>query len=329
MKNRCLLIGALLVIAVIVIFAKSNPAATPFRKIVNSYRYIAVIPAESWIYPGGIIYATKDTATFNEIPDGLKPQPADGTVDFPASKTTKSFSLSALLTGFTSLLSGNPGLGFGHNSTVDFKELDASGTKITEVQAKAILLDNDVKREISSWVKGNGHEAFIVIGAFKTNKFNVTANSKWNVDLSFNGKPVSSCGSSKSDSSSSNTGSPKNATDSTTSSSTDATKSASAKKNAASNSGSASSSQPGAEAHFCYSSDNTLTMNTTAPLVFAVSAYKIVPGDPLGIEPVYALTNTGTAEEGGAAAAARIAAMSATVTGMPSGFVRKRLLANR
>jgi hypothetical protein len=285
--------------------ATSAEATDPFKKVLNADGYILISPAQDWVYPGGLLFVKKGSklpSTFVDLPDALKPQPKPATVVFPAGKTKKSFSLSALLTGFATMIGGNPGLGIGHDSTADFKQLDATGARINPVVGKTILANPEVTKTVRDWIKkpNDNQLAFMAAIVLTTSEFSLTTSSKWNADVSFNGSPLSKCGAT-SNSPNSNT-----ATTSTTTTPTKPnttaklTKPGSATKAPTPGTSAASSVLPGGELHFCYSNDNTLSMNTKKPLIFAIAAWRITESSTgeLEMEPIYTLTPNGEAEMG-------------------------------
>jgi hypothetical protein len=281
--------------------AQNDHSVDAFKKITNSKNYILVSPAENWAYPGGLLFAKKGAgaATFVDLPSHFaKPAAQDATIDFPAVKATKSFSITAVLTGLASLIGGNPGLGAGHKSTLTFQELTATGKRITLEQANSVVLDGDVKALVKNWLSQPNQQAFVVAAAFTTTNFSISTTSAWNADLSFNGSPVSKCDPAAS--SAKKTTATTSTTNTTkTSNTTKLTKKAATTATTASTSNASSGSTlPGGELHFCYSNDNTLTMKTTSPLVFAIAAYKITTGQSGALElaPIFALTPNGEAE---------------------------------
>jgi len=282
--------------------AASAQAVDPFKKVLNADGYILISPAQDWAYPGGLLFVNKGSklpSTFVDLPDALKPQTKPARVVFPAGTTKKTFSLSAILTGFATMIGGNPGLGVGHQSTTDFKQLEATGTRINDDAGSKILQNPEVKRKVHDWISNPSHKhlAFMAATVLTTSEFSLTTSSKWNADFSFNGSPLKQCDAA-SPSPNLNT---VNASTPTTTSTAPKNGTATLKKpgsaattpNAAASA--ATSALPGGELHFCYSNDNTLSMKTKKPLIFAIAAWRITESSvgALEIEPIFAITPNG------------------------------------
>jgi len=287
--------------------AQNDPATGPFKQVLNSKGYILISPAESWPYPGGLLVAKgKQPAHFVDLPSGItrpSPQSPSDTLDFPATTLKKQFSLKVVLTGLSAILGGNPGFGVGSNNTLNFAELKAQAQRITFEDAKrvanAALQSAELKDDLSRWLADKNTQVFVVGVVAFTTDFSVSANKQFNLDLSYNGSPTSTC---PSDSSSGQ----KNdkSTQSTPKKSTqDSTKTTSVSKNTktqtkSTSSPSTSASGPGGELHICYSKESTLSMKTDKALAFAAGAYKIVKNasDGVELEPIFSITRTGQAE---------------------------------
>jgi hypothetical protein len=300
-KNSVVVVGCIFVILLSASSTQAADASKTLKDAVNSKSYILVDPAESWPYPGGLLVTLPNakTATFIDIPQALKPTATSEAADFLARSKTSKFTLSAILTGMASIITGNPGAGFGHSSNTKVDQINATVTKITFQDAQGIVRSHDdVKGTVRNWLN-SGYEVMVVGVAATTNKISVTTNSSTNLDISFNGSTVSKCSDSSGDSNKSNSSA--NNSDSSgsgTSGSSSAGSGASSGTQSGANSGqnspssngtnsgsgssaaspqsksSPSSSLPGGELHLCISGSSSVALNSDKPLVFAVAAYR-------------------------------------------------------
>jgi hypothetical protein len=281
--------------------AKSD-ATTQLKQVLNSKGYILVSPATDWPYAGGFLVAVKDSATFIDLPSNIgRPNSLPATADFPALKQTSRFSLTAVLTGMAALIGGNPGAGFGHTRTFDFKELKAQGKRITYEQAGDILKDTGVMAQVGKWLSDPKQQVYIVGVVLTTSELSASTDSATHVDLSFNGSPVSTCTSSSSpakpSTGSNSTSSAPSAAGPAGSGSANTAKKAANKSKTSTNptastaaTAAPSASSPGGELHFCNSSNNAITMKTDTPLVFGAAAYKVTSaGGKLELQPYFSV----------------------------------------
>src|ERR1019366_6393041 len=178
--------------------AKSD-ATTHLKQVLNTKGYMLASPAISWPYAGGFLVATKDGATFIDLPSNIeRPKGLPAQADFPAVTQSSKFSLTAVLTGMAALIGGNPGVGFGHSKNFTFQELKAQGQRITFEQAGDILKDAGVNAQVSKWLSNPKQQVYIVGVVLTTSELSAKSDSATNIDLSFNGSPVSKCTSSNS-----------------------------------------------------------------------------------------------------------------------------------
>jgi hypothetical protein len=283
------------------------------RKVVNSHKYVLISPPESWIYPGGFVVEAGNTATFTDLPDGLKPTPADAKVDFPAVNTTRKFSLGLIASGMLGLISG-AGLDVGHQGSLTFKEVAAHGKRITYDQAEDVVANGQLKSTIASWL--DTQKVYIVFAAFSTQELSVTTNSAWNGDISFGGAPLKTCpassDSSKSGTDQSNSQAQSAAPDASKSGSSTKfpnsggstpsndtapkpQQAAAPKPPTGDSAGASKNSAPGGQALFCKTGTDTLTMNSAEPLYFTAILAPVTKdktGNPQ-VQPVQILTRKG------------------------------------
>ena len=303
-------LGALLALTCCALGA---PAATdnsiaPLKKVLNSKGYFLGDPATNWPYPGGVMVVLGNTATFNGLPPTVsKPDTQPGVADFMAEKTTRSFSLSALLTGMQAIIGGNPAFDMGHQGSLTFQELHATANKISFSQASALLQNSAVTAQVKSWMNTPNQQVFIIGEAFSTTEVSVSTSSSWNGDIAFNGSAVSKCSSSAPSSTptsqaASTTGTSAAGDSQTAKKTAPSPVSESATKSGAPVKSDATAAIPGGELHFCTNGTNAITMKTDTPLVFAVGAYKVIrskspAGDILDLQPVFTTTKGGTIAE--------------------------------
>lgn len=291
LKNGWRQVG-LTLIAVSMCSVAPARSKSDFGKVLNQKGFNLVDPAESWIYPGGLVVANKKNATFVALPAGLTPPtPTAGTADFAQQTANSSFNLSAILSGFTAILGGNPGVKFAHDSKSTLKEIKATSALITDDDARAIIQNSTVMNRIKEWLAVKGTTVYVVHSTLLTKDFSLTKSSTWGGDLTFNGSTPPDCSANGSSSASSTaagttTGgnTPSNSTSGGTSAngSTSSGGSSGGKSSGGSSSANSSgatsnsgSSSPGGTLHLCKSSDNTISMSTDIPLVFAASANSI------------------------------------------------------
>lgn len=307
-------------------------ATAPLKQILNGQGYILISPAESWPYAGGLLVAKgKNSATFVDLPSSVSrpavQSPLD-TIDFPAMTVKKQFSLKLILTGLSSILGGNPGFGIGSNKSLTFKELKAQAQRLSFEDARTIAnsvaKSPELKDDLSSWLGDKNTQVFVIGVIATTTAFSVSADNNFNADLSFNGTLGLTCpGGTSSDPSqaksaqtattpgqpaqkptaqASNTSqnqSTPGATQNNQKSST-ASSATSTAKTAGNPTPAAASvpAGPGGELHYCFSSENTLSMQTDKPLAFAAGAYRMSKNGTGGIElePIFSITPGGRAE---------------------------------
>jgi hypothetical protein len=307
---RCIAVG----LALLGLFSSSNlavaksDATTQLKQVLNSKGYMLASPAINWPYAGGFLVAAKDGATFIDLPSNIeRPKGLPAQADFPAIKQSSKFSLTAVLTGMAALIGGNPGGGFGHSKTFSFQEVKAQGQRITYEQAGDILKDAGVIAQVSKWLSNPKQQVYIVGVVLTTSELSAASDSATNVDLSFNGSPLSKCTSSSSPATPATGSDPAASTPSAASqtgsgSANTSKKAANTPKAGATPAAStaataaAGASSPGGELHFCYSSSNAVTMKTDTPLVFGAAAYKVTSaGGKLELQPHFS-AGAGTIE---------------------------------
>jgi hypothetical protein len=275
----------------------AQEGADALKKVVNSQKYVLVSPAESWVSPGGVVYEDGGTATFTDLPDDVKQQLFPATAAFPAVSTTRGFKLSLLLSGMFSLIGKGIGADLGHANSLDFKQVIAQGQRITYEQSKLLIANPKIKPDVVQWLTEK-KRVYIVGAAFTTDSLSVTSTSSWNFGITLNGDQMKPCDSQKAQPDSkdkSDTG--KTDTSKTSEKPEGADKKSSTsggskaggtapKKSPGSDSGKSGASDtqdskdakptgPGGQAVFCTNRNDTLTMKTDKPLVFAVIIFPV------------------------------------------------------
>jgi hypothetical protein len=271
--------------------AQKDSAVAPLKRILNSKGYILQSPAASWPYAGGFLVSLKNTATFIDLPIDQKPSTQPITADFMAETSTKSFSLSVVLTGMQAIIGGNPGAGLGHTSSLTFAELKAQGDEIEYGQASDLLKNEAIKSVVAQWLNKPKQQVFIIGQILTTSELSATSKSAWNGDLSFNGSPVSKCAQSDPSSKTPTTSNPRSSSSTPPANDEKVLPTTKSKPASDTKSSPSASSGPGGELHLCISNSNTVSMHSDKPLVFAVAAYKVTKGvgGALDLEPVFAL----------------------------------------
>jgi hypothetical protein len=294
-------------------FNLSANAADKLQKILNKEGYNVVNPAKSWIYPGGLVVATKKQASFVELPTGTAvPHPQSGQVDFLQATAQSSFSFSAMLTGLTSIIGGNPGLNVAHASSSDLQEIKATASLINDDDARNILNDPKVKQRIKEWLAIKGTSVYIVHETALTNKISLTASGNTQVDAIFSGPAPSKCSDGSGGAAGgtttgggnaatgaaggTTTGGGNAATGAAGGTTTGGGNAATGAAGGTTTGGGAAAALPGGTLHVCTSGTQTILMNTDTPLVFATALNKVTlgPDGSLKAFPVVSVINSGT-----------------------------------
>jgi hypothetical protein len=303
-KNSLVVVGCISAMFMLAFPCRAADATKTLKEALNSRSYILLDPAESWPYAGGllVIKPNAKTATFIDIPQAAKPSATSETNAFLAQSKSAKFTLNAVLTGLASLITGNPGAGFGHSSSTKVDQISGTVSKITFGDAqKVIKSHDDIATTVRSWMN-SGYQVMVVGLTVSTEKISVATNSTTNLDLAFNGSVVSKCSDASGDSTKSNSAGSTNSSGGGTSGSSNAgagagattPTSASSGQNPPSSTGanssqqgssagspqssapktSSSSSGPGGELHMCISGSSSVSLNSDKPLIFAVAAYR-------------------------------------------------------
>lgn len=288
----------------------NDKATSDLKKVLNSKGYILASPAQNWAYPGGFLVATKAQATFIELPSEVdRPKGEPAKASFMSEREKSRFSIGAILTGLTAVIGGNPGFGFGRTKDLKFAQLDAEGSRVPYPMANKLLANAAITDTVKKWLKAPGRQVFIVQTVLTTNRLSVAGKSSTNLDLSFNGKAVSSCseggaisnagdkGEDTSNKSSTNTTPSAPATP--TAKPTDAAKDSTSTPK--SDSSKTDSALPGGELHVCIGREKEVKMKTATPLIFAASAYRVtlLRDGSLQLEPELAMPERGQFETKG------------------------------
>lgn len=171
-----------------------DKSTSDLKKVLNSKGYILSDPAQNWAYPGGFLVTTDKQTAFIELPsDVSKPITSVISADFLKEDVRKKFSLGAILSGMTSLIRGNPGLGLGHSRSMVFAELAATGEKIEYGQAQDLVKQQTISDTVKQWLKTPGRQVMIVSAVLMTKKLSITTNATTNVDITYNGNILSHC----------------------------------------------------------------------------------------------------------------------------------------
>lgn len=302
-KNSLVVVGCISAMLMLAFPCRAADATKTLKEALNSRSYILLDPAESWPYAGGllVIKPNAKTATFIDVPQAAKPSATSETNAFLAQSKSGKFTLSAVLTGLASLITGNPGAGFGHSSSTKVDQISGTVSKITfEDARKVIKSHDDIAATVRSWMNG-GYQVMVVGLTVSTEKISVATNSTTNLDLAFNGSVVSKCTDDSGDSTKSNSAGSTNSSGGGTKGSSNPAAGAGATTPPGASSGqnppnstganpsqggsagspqssapktSSSSSGPGGELHMCISRSSSVSLNSDKPLIFAVAAYR-------------------------------------------------------
>ena len=295
---------SLLVMAAFLVASSSLAAddTAYLKKVLSSKGFFGSGEGESWPYAGGFLVMKNNGGilTFHDLPPGVRKPKADdrAAMVFPAVDATKNFSFATILQGLAHIV-GSPGIGLGHSSSVHFAQLSAQASRISDFEAKG-LVNSQTMPQIRTWLD-TGYRVFVIGIVLSTKNISVSSDSKTNLDLTFNEKPVSNCATDTKSQNTNDNSKPSltNAGSASSASSTGASKSKSssspstgsasaspgnaktnsAKSNAASNaknpSKASGSSSGGSGLHVCMASSSKLSMKNDVPLVFAAGAYEV------------------------------------------------------
>ena len=266
----------------------------------NSRGFFLADPAEDWTYVGGFLVAAKNQATFYDLPGSVtKPATQKARASFYAEDHTHKFSLKVVLTGLDAIIGGNPGGGFGVNSNLILKQIDAEGLRASPLVLQLTLKDPQIEPIVKDWLKDHGTRVYIVGLTLQTKNLSIQSDSSGNLDLSFNGNPASTCPdsstpSNKDNGSNSNQPAAKppagpqkgpgpSASALTASSESEGMQSTAGQSQGAS----PSSNRPGGELHVCVTKSNKVTLTNDNPLVFAAGGFEVtLKGTELHMSPI-------------------------------------------
>jgi len=170
----------------------------------NSSGWNLLNPAGNWVYPGGIFVQEKKILTFYGLPEGASrlptgPLPPPGAA-WGQNINSESFSVVALLNGIGSILGTSIGGGvtYSKSSQETAQEIDASGMCVlvstTSTQPPQcgmdvgnLLTEAPVSKQIKAWLqnKNAGYSVYVVTKVASTSSLSVTTSSSNGVSAVF------------------------------------------------------------------------------------------------------------------------------------------------
>src|SRR5205807_4160829 len=94
--------------------------------------------------------------------------------------------------GFATLI-GGVSSGVEHSSNLNFKQVTATGDRITFQDAKNLINRDDVQTTLQDWLKTPNQQVFVVGTVLRTQQLSVTAGSSISGKIVLNGEEVPKC----------------------------------------------------------------------------------------------------------------------------------------
>ena len=259
--------------------ACNNKALDALKTELNKTNFNSVNPANDWTYAGGIaVYDNKNPkggVTFYGLPSGVdKPQTEAANAVWGAQEIDSTFTVQALVNGLGTVLkapiSGGVAVNYGSQTTL--AQITATGTRA--VHPDAILSNPVVASQITSWLKTGNLSVYIVNTALDTTSLSAKTTDSGGVSAAFGGT-LKDCPSSSGNSSGG--------------SSSGGSASGGSGSGGSSSGGSASggSSGPSASLQGCKTGNDSFTLTSSTPLVFATltNAVTLQPDGSLFFNP--------------------------------------------
>jgi hypothetical protein len=249
------------------IVACDNKALDALKAELNRTNFNSVFPANDWTYAGGLaVYDSKNPkggTTFYGLPAGVdKPQTEPANAAWGAQEIDSSFTVQALVSGLGHVLKSpiSGGVAVNYNAKTTLAQINATGTRA--VHPDAILSNPTVAGQITQWLKTGHLSVYIVSTALDTSNLSAKTTDSGGVTAAFGGT-IKECAPPTGGSS---------AAGSTTGGSTTGGSTAGGSTTGGTTTGGTTTSGTGggtASLQGCKTNDDSFTLTTTTPLVFA------------------------------------------------------------